>query len=125
MFKLNYGENSIFGFGINFNVGDARNFPGIPQQKVEGTPALIRSLVTHLWKIEPKLSPQYKRDVLQKFLSKWVSINDIETIYSQADLKDLQIDSDLNLLIRKLENPKISPQEQYRGNPLGSPFVKQ
>ena len=72
--------------------------------KADGTTAVVRFLVSKLWSVEPLLSPEYKKNVLLTFLSKWMSINNIEAIYSKEEFEKLQIATDVQQLIEMIES---------------------
>ena len=104
---IRYAYAWNFGSPISGNQNTAQK---TALQRATETPAAIRGLLSTLWsvawKTKPSLSPEYKKNELPKFLSKWMSINDIEAIYGD----DLKIASDVQKLIQSMENgsPEIS-----------------
>jgi len=91
--------------------------------KADGTTAVVRFLVSRLWSVEPSLSPEYKKNVLLKFLSKWMSINDIEAIYSKEEFEKLQIATDVQQLIEMIESGESREAVLYKRKLSG--FVTQ
>ena len=83
---------------------------------------MIRHLTTHLIETQSRLTSlniEHKEDLISKFLKKWISINEPE--FERAELKALQIGSDISEFVRILggqPNRNFSPfigRRQFSG----------
>ena len=92
-------------------------------QKSEGKPALVRQLLNSLWRVEPELSPEYKKNVLTEFLSNWMLVNDINNQFGQDKIKELKITEDMGLLVEMLKSGK--KREEFVSNENLSPILRQ
>ena len=110
--------NHIYGFGYG-----GGGYAGTGMQKSEGKPALVRQLLNSLWRVEPELSPEYKKNVLTEFLSNWMLVNDINNQFGQDKIKELKITEDMGLLVEMLKSGK--KREEFVSNENLSPILRQ
>ena len=110
-----WSPSSGFGGGGGGLGGSFRFTPPTPEKlkQARGAPAVIRHLTTHLIETQSRLTSlniEHKEDLISKFLKKWISINEPE--FERAELKALQIGSDIGEFVRILggqPNRNFSP----------------
>ena len=113
MHKLHYNGNGILTYRNDWE-GTKTSL---------GKPALTRRLLNNLWRTEAELSPEYKKNVLVKFLNKWMIDNDIKTEFGQDKTKDLKIAEDIELLVEAVKQGK--KRNEIIAMPNLSSFVRQ